>query len=332
MQRQIPVARLLKWILFCSVWFGISSPLRSQTSYDFVVARDGSGNFRTIQEAVTACRDYAERQYVIFVKNGVYNEKLLIPTWKTHITIIGQDVDSTIITYNDYSGKTDSLGKKFSTFTSFTCMVAGNNIVFENITFVNSAGRVGQAVALHVEGDRCVFRNCRLVGNQDTLLASGENSRQYYVGCTIEGTTDFIFGAATAVFEHCTIISKVNSYITAASTPPTQQYGFVFLRCKLLTDSIGRKVYLGRPWRLYAYTAFVNCEMGEHVRPEGWHNWSKPEAEKTARYSEYNSTGPGANPASRVTWSHQLTKAEAELLTPRNVLKGFDNWNPTAEK
>ncbi len=318
---------LLSVVCFCAY-----SPLHSQTTYDFIVARDGSGSFRTIQEAITACRDYAERQYLIFVKNGVYNEKLLIPTWKTHITIIGQDMDSTIITYNDYSGKTDSLGKKFSTFTSSTCMVAGNNIVFENFTFVNSVGRVGQAVALHVEGDRCVFRNCKLVGNQDTLLASGENSRQYYVGCTIEGTTDFIFGAATAVFENCTIISKVNSYITAASTPPTQQYGFVFLRCKLLSDSIGRKVYLGRPWRLHAYTAFVNCEMGEHIRPEGWHNWSKPEAEKSARYSEYNSMGPGANPASRVAWSHQLTKAEAELLTPRNVLRGFDNWDPVDAK
>jgi pectinesterase len=319
-------------LLLCAVCLAASSPLRSQVTYDYVVARDSSGNFRTIQEAVSACRDYAERQYFIFVKNGVYNEKLLIPTWKTHITIVGQDVDSTVITCNDYSGKTDSLGKKFNTFTSYTCMVAGNNIVFENITFVNSAGRVGQAVALHVEGDRCVFRNCKLVGNQDTLFASGENSRQYYVGCIIEGTTDFIFGAATAVFENCTIVSKVNSYITAASTPPTQQYGFVFLRCTLLSDSVGRKVYLGRPWRLYAYTAFVNCEMGEHIRPEGWHNWSKPEAEKTARYVEYNSSGPGTHPTSRVSWSRQLTKSEAEVLTPRNVLKGFDNWNPTEDR
>lgn len=327
-QHQYRRTQLLKWFAVCALSAFLFSPLHSQTTYDLVVARDGSGNFKTIQEAVTACRDYAERQYHIYVKNGIYSEKLVIPTWKTHITVVGQDVDSTLITYNDYSGKTDSLGKKLSTFTSFTCQVAGNNIVFENITFVNSAGRVGQAVALHVEGDRCVFRNCKLVGNQDTLLASGELSRQYYVGCTIEGTTDFIFGAATAVFENCTIISKVNSYITAASTPPARQYGFVFLHCRLLSDSIGRRVYLGRPWRLYAYTAFVNCEMGEHIRPEGWHNWSKPEAEKTARYSEYNSTGPGANPAARVSWSRQLTKEEASALTAETVLKGTDNWNP----
>jgi len=295
---------------------------------DFVVAKDSSGNFTTIQEAVTACRDYAERQYVIFVKNGVYHEKLVIPSWKTHITIMGEDVDRAIIRFDDYSGKIDSAGKRLSTFTSYTCMVAGNNIVFENLTFINSAGRVGQAVALHVEGDRCVFRNCKLIGNQDTHFASGERSRQYYYGCYIEGTTDFIFGAATAVFENCTIVSKTNSYITAASTLSTQEFGFVFLNCKLLPDTSATKVYLGRPWRLYAYTAFINCEMGVHIVPEGWHNWNKPQAEKTARYYEYKSYGPGANPSARVQWSHQLTDEEAKRMTSRTILKGSDNWNP----
>ena len=182
---------------------------------------------------------------------------------------------------------------------------------------------------MHCEGDRCVFRNCRFIGNQDTLLASGENSRQYYDHCFIEGTTDFIFGAATAVFEGCTIVSKKNSYITAASTSPIQQFGFVFRNCRFLTDSVGRRVYLGRPWRLYAYTALVNCELGAHVRPEGWHNWSKPEAEKTARYLEHRSTGPGASPSTRVPWSRQLLDEEAALLTANNVLKGSDGWDPT---
>lgn len=305
--------------------------VQAQAKYDFVVAKDGSGNFTTIQEAVNACRDYAERDYLIFIKKGVYREKLSIPTWKKRLAIMGENVDSTIITFDDFSGKIDSTGRKHNTFTSFTCQIAGNDIVFENITFVNSAGRVGQAVAAHVEGDRCVFRNCRFVGNQDTLFASGENSRQYYVNCHIEGTTDFIFGAATAVFENCTIVSKVNSYITAASTLPNREFGFVFLNCKLLSDSAGRRVYLGRPWRLFAYTAFINCQMGEHIRPEGWHNWSKPEAEKTARYLEYNSTGPGANPGARVAWSRQLTEAEAKNLTSQVLLRGSDNWNPTGK-
>ena len=312
-------------LLVCCIY---ALDVKAQPKYDFIVAKDGSGNFGTIQEAVNACRDYAERDYLIFVKKGLYTEKLSIPTWKKRVAIIGESVDSTVITYNDFSGKIDSTGRKHSTFTSFTCQVAGNDIVFENITFVNSAGRVGQAVAAHVEGDRCVFRNCKFIGNQDTLFASGENSRQYYIDCTIEGTTDFIFGAATAVFENCTIVSKVDSYITAASTLPGREFGFVFLNCRLKADSAGRKVYLGRPWRLYAYTAFVDCWMGEHIRPEGWHNWSKPEAEKTARYLEYNSTGPGAKPEARVPWSRQLRDDEGKQITARFVLKGFDGWDP----
>ncbi len=311
-------------------WHSEDAPRQQGRAYDFVVAQDGSGNFKTIQDAVNACRDYAERQYVIVVRNGEYREKLEIPAWKTHISIVGENVDSTIIVYDDYSGRIGRDGKKISTFTSFTCKVAGNNILFENMTFLNAAGRVGQAVALHVEGDRCVFRHCKLIGNQDTLLASGETSRQYYVDCAIEGTTDFVFGAATAVFDHCTIISKKDSYITAASTPPDRPYGFVFLDCRLIADSAGRLVYLGRPWRLYAYTAFVNCWMGNHIRSEGWHNWNKPAADSCARYFEFRSTGPGADPAKRVPWSHQLTQAEAAAFTAGSILKGNDNWDPTA--
>ena len=305
-----------------------SSSLFAQPQYDFVVAKDSTGNFKTIQEAVNACRDYAERQHNIFVKNGIYFEKLILPAWKTHISIIGENADSTIIEYNDFSGKVDSTGKKMNTFTSYTCKVEGFDNSFENISFVNSAGRVGQAVALHVEGDRCAFRNCKLIGNQDTHFASGENSRQYYYNCYIEGTTDFIFGAATAVFEQCTIVSKKDSYVTAASTTLQQEFGFVFLNCKLLSDSAGRKVFLGRPWRINAATAFLNCELGGHIVPEGWHNWNKPEAEKTARYFEYKNFGAGANVKQRVPWSRQLRDDEVEMFIPQNVLKGKDGWNP----
>ncbi|CAG0987451.1 partial pectinesterase, partial [Anaerolineae bacterium] len=248
--------------------------------------------------------------------------------WKRRITIVGEDVGATIITYDDHAGKTDTAGKKHGTFTSHTCLVAGTDITFENITIVNSAGPVGQAVALHVEGDRCVFRRCRLLGNQDTLFGGGETSRQLFDSCTIEGTTDFIFGPSTAVFRCCTIISKKDSYITAASTAAAREFGFVFLQCRLLADSIGRKVYLGRPWRSYAHTVFVGCEMGAHILPAGWHNWSKPEAERTARYAEYNSRGPGADPSARVGWSRQLTDREAAALTEENILRGYDNWRP----
>jgi pectinesterase len=299
----------------------------AQRTFDFVVAKDGSGQYSSIQEAVNACRDYAEREYLILVKKGTYREKLVIPSWKTRITIVGENVDSTVITYNDYSGKIDSSGKKHNTFTSYTCLVAGNDIAFENVTFVNSAGQVGQAVAVHVEGDRCRFKNCKFIGNQDTLFASGEKSRQYYVDCYIEGTTDFIFGSATAVFERCTIVSKKNSYVTAASTLPTQRHGFVFLNCRLSADSVGRRVYLGRPWRLYAYTAFVNCFIDSHIVPEGWHNWGKAEAETTARYFEYGNQGPGAERSRRVAWAKTMSEAEAKEMTAAAILMGDDKWD-----
>lgn len=322
MRRFTPIfaTLLLLSIRLCSV--------HASPAYDFIVAKDGSGNFTTIQDAVTACRDYAERNYTIFVKKGVYEEKLVIPSWKQRITIIGEILDSTIITYNDYAGRLDSIGKTLGTFRSHTCLISGADITVENITFVNSAGQVGQAVAVHVEGDRCVFRNCRIIGNQDTLLGAGEHSRQYFVDCYVEGTTDFIFGPSTAVFDRCTIVSKKSSYITAASTAASQKYGFVFLNCKLLADTGATKVYLGRPWRLYAYTTFINCELGRHIVPEGWHNWSKPEAESTARYSEYRNSGPGASPTTRVPWSRQLSKEDADSITAKAALAGVDGWNP----
>jgi pectinesterase len=303
-------------------------PALAVPPYDFIVAKDGSGNFTTIQEAVTACRDYAERDYTILVKRGVYEEKLVIPSWKRRITIIGEDVDSTVVTFGDYAAKLDSNGKPLGTFRTSTCLISGCDITVENITFVNSAGQVGQAVALHVDGDRCVFRNCRLIGNQDTLFAGGEYARQYFVDCHIEGTTDFIFGPATAVFQRCTVLSKKDSYVTAASTPEKQPYGFIFLDCALIADSNAGSVYLGRPWRLHAQTTFVRCQLGAHIRPGGWHNWNKAEAELTARYAEYENSGPGASPATRVAWSRQLTADEASALIPEKILAGRDGWNP----
>jgi pectinesterase len=313
------------------LWLACCAALQAAPTYTYTVAQDGSGNFRTLQEAVNACPNYPEQRLFIFVKNGVYREKLVIPATQSRIAIIGESVDSVVVTNADYSGKIDSTGKKFSTFNSYTCLISANNITVENVTFVNASGPVGQAVAVHVEGDRCAFRNCRFIGNQDTLLAGGESSRQYFADSYIEGTTDFIFGPATAVFERCTIRSKKNSYITAASTPATKAFGFVFLDCRLTCDSAGRKVYLGRPWRIYASTTFVRCLMGPHIVPEGWHNWNKPEAERTARYGEYESAGPGANPSARARWSHQLTSEEASRCTPGIVLAGADGWNPTAD-
>ncbi|HEY1114336.1 MAG TPA: pectinesterase family protein, partial [Chitinophagaceae bacterium] len=256
-------------------------PVAAQPAYPatLTVAQDGSGNYRTIQEAVNSVRDLGQQRVRIYIKKGVYHEKLVIPSWKTAISLVGESPESTIITGNDHSGKPVPGGKdafglaKYSTFTSYTVLVEGNGVTLENLTIQNTAGRVGQAVALHVEGDRIIVRNCRILGNQDTLYTAKEESRQYYQDCFIEGTTDFIFGEATCVFQGCTINSLANSFITASAQRKGQRFGYVFLDCKLTAAPGATKVYLGRPWRPYAQTVFLRTEMGAHITPEGWHHW-----------------------------------------------------------
>jgi len=296
---------------------------------EIIVAQDGSGNYKTIQEAVNSVRDLGEKAVKIHVKNGTYKEKLIIPSWKIKISII---------TFDDYSGKSNASGKdvfgnaKFSTYTSFTVLVQGSDTQLENLTIINSSGRVGQAVALHVEGDRFKAKNCRFLGNQDTLYAAIENSRQYYQDCYIEGTTDFIFGKATVVFQNCTIKNLSDSYITAASTSATQKFGFVFINCTLIADETVTKAYLGRPWRPYAKTVFISCNLGKHILPEGWNPWKGdlmfPNKELTVFYAEYKSKGDGASPKTRLTWTKQLTDKEAKNYTLKNILGGTDQWNP----
>lgn len=302
------------------------------------VAKDGSGNYKTIQEAINSVRDLGKLQVKIFIKKGVYHEKIVVPSWKTNISLIGENRDSTIITYDDFSGKpnpggTDAFGKdKFTTYTSYTVLVQGNDFTAENLTIQNTAGRVGQAVALHVEADRVVIKNCKLLGNQDTLYAAKENSRQYYQDCYIEGTTDFIFGEAIAVFQNCTIKNLTNSYITAAATRQAQAFGFVFFDCRLLADTAVKKVYLGRPWRPFAKTVFIRCEMGNHILPQGWDSWKGDamftDKDKTAFYAEYGNNGPGSTTGGRAAWSRQLTVNEVKPYTVKNIVSGNDHWNP----
>lgn len=290
------------------------------------VAQDGTGDYTSIQEAINSCRAFQTYDKVIHIKNGVYNEKVLIDSFFTHLHLVGENKDSTIITFDDYAGK-GNLG----TFTSYTMKVLGNNTTLENLTIENSSGEVGQAVALHVEGDCVTVKNCWILGNQDTLYAAGQKSRQYYANCYIDGTTDFLFGAATAVFDNCIIHSKRNSYITAASTPEENQFGYIFRNCKLTADADVDKVYLGRPWRDYAKVVFIKCEMGDHILPEGWHNWGQPAREKTAFYGEYKSTGPGAHPGDRVSWSHQLSDEELENYTIDNIYSYCSEWHLTVQ-
>lgn len=295
------------------------------------VAQDGSGNFTTIQEAVNAVRDLSQVQVEIYVKPGNYQEKLIIPSWKTKISLIGESRSTTIVSNADFTGKPrpfpDPTGQTvFNTFTSYTVLVQGDDFRASNITFENVAGQVGQAVALHVEGDRAVFRDCNILGNQDTIYAATQNSRQYYSNCYIEGTTDFIFGEATAVFDNCLIKTLRNSYITAASTRPETKFGFVLRNCTIISAADVTSVYLGRPWRPYAKTVFLNTTMGSFINPSGWHNWGNEANEETAFYAEYNTQG--VNVTSRVPWSHQLTEEESFLYNFENIFAFDDSWIP----
>ena len=288
-----------------------------------VVSRDGTGDFRTLQEAVESARAFMDYTVTIYVKNGVYKEKVIVPSWVENIDIIGEDRDKTIITYDDHANI-----NKMGTFRTYTVKVEGSDITFKNLTIENNAAQLGQAVALHTEGDRLKFINCRILGNQDTIYTGAKFTRLYFKDCYIDGTTDFIFGPSTALFEDCIIHSKRNSYVTAASTPKEAKYGYVFKHCKLTAEPGVDKVYLGRPWRPYAYTLFIECELGKHIVPAGWHNWGKQSNEETARYMEYKNTGEGANVSERVAWNKQLTKKEAEAVTVDAIFGTQSNWNP----
>ncbi|MBD0725096.1 pectin esterase [Flavobacterium sp. L1I52] len=310
------------WLLSCLLLISTNTLFATNPRYTYIVALDGSGDYQSIQEAVTACGAFSMEEKIIFIKKGHYKEKILIDSFHSNITLVGESEKETIIDYNNYSGQ-----QGIGTFTSYTLKILGDYIKIENLTVENSAGRVGQAVALHVEGDFFIASNCSILGNQDTLYTAGKNSRQYFKNCYISGTTDFIFGAATAIFEGCEIHSKTNSFITAANTPQENVFGYVFTKCHLTADDGVDKVYLGRPWRDYAKVVFMDCDLGKHILAVGWHNWDNPKKEKTAFFAEYNNNGEGANVSKRVSWSHQLTKSQAEKYQFKNIFQKESNWD-----
>jgi len=311
-----------KYIFICFLFFSLCAFAQEKTEY--TVDRNGTGDFRTIQEAIKAVRTGDPRgQITIRVKNGIYKEKLVLPPHVTHVRIIGEDRDKTIINYDDHAN-IDKMG----TFKTYTFLLSGNDIILENLTIENSSEELGQAVALHIEGDRVVLRNCCLLGHQDTLYAGRDGARQYFENCYIEGTTDFIFGPSTAWFEGCAVHCKKDSYITAANTPENIKYGYIFNNCNITMAEDVNAVYLGRPWRAYAMTLFMNCTLPKEIKPEGWENWRNPENEKTARYMEYNNSGEGASTKGRVKWAKILTPTQITEFTIENVLSGCDNWNP----
>lgn len=296
----------------------------AEYKHEIYVNPDGSGDYTTITDALEGIRAYTEYDVTVHIANGTYKEKIIIPSWLKNVKFIGESADSTIITFNHHAN-IDKMG----TFRTYTVRVDASDILFKNLTIENNAPQLGQAVALHTEGDKIRFINCRFLGNQDTIFTGGKNCRLYFADCYIEGTTDFIFGPATAYFKNCDILSKRDSYITAASTPADVKFGYIFDSCRLRALPEVKKVYLGRPWRPYAHTVFINCDMGSHIRPEGWHNWNNADNESTARYGEYGSYGEGASQDSRVNWAMKVSEADAAAY--RNLSDIFSvtsGWNP----
>ena len=294
------------------------------------VAQDGSGNYKTVQDALNAVPSNNKTRFIIYIRNGVYYEKLLLDSSRNFVTLIGEDKFKTILTYNDHTGKIAPTGDSINTRTSWTFKIKADNFTAKDITIQNDAGfNGGQAVAVESDGDKAMFINCRFIGNQDVLFTNSDKSRQYYENCYIEGTTDFIFGSSTVWFEKCQIHSKKNSHVTAASTPKEKEFGYIFNECVLTGDTSLHNVSLGRPWRPYAQVLYIQCYIGEHIKPEGWSNWNNTDNYKTTRYAEYKNYGPSADLAKRVGWSKQLTDEEVKKYSITNVLNG---WDPKTEK
>ena len=313
--------RFLIIIICAAVLFGARAGLAADRR--ITVAADGSGDFKTVQEAITAVPDRSAERTVIHIKPGTYQGQILLPAEKSKVTFEGADLTNTVLTYGLNQNEPVPPGQS-DKYKGAAVVILGDDFRAENLTFQNTSGDHGQAMALRTYGDRAIIRHCRLLGWQDTLLVS--TGRQYFRDCYLEGRVDFIYGAATVVFDRCEIHSKNGGYVTAASTPQNQPFGFVFLNCRLTGE--GKEAFLGRPWRPFGSVVYLNCEMGAHIKPEGWDNWRNAENEKTARYAEYGSTGPGANPSKRTAWSKQLSKEEAERITLSAVLGGKDHWKP----
>lgn len=324
----------MKKLLFILLTLTIAVAGMGQTEkkYHFVVAQDGTGDYKTVQEAINAVPDYRKAgETRIFIRNGVYKEKVVVAESKQSVTLVGESVDKTILTYDDYASKPNVFGENKGTSGSSSFYVYGPDFHAKNITFQNTSGPVGQAVAMFVAGDRAVFLNCRFKGFQDTLYTYGKHSKQLYKDCYIEGTVDFIFGASTCFFDNCEIHSLGRGYLTAASTLEGTAYGYVLYHCRLTAAEGVSNVMLGRPWRPYAKTVYVDCIMGKHISPLGWHNWGV-EKEKTAFYAETGSVDEQGQPVDvtrRVAWSRTVDSGD---YTIDKVLADTDNpdWYKTA--
>lgn len=316
------------------------SPLHQalESTIDYVVASDGSGDYTTLQQAVNAAPSNSSEEIVIFMKKGIYREKVEVPSSKSHLTLIGEDADSTVVVWDDYAGRIVD-GVELNTFTSWTIRIDAPdfkaiNLCFENDARPNGSGD-GQNVAVSSYGDRNIFLHCRMIAWQDTYY-SGSDDRQYFKDCYIEGAVDYIFGHSTVIFDSCQIHTvRSGGYITAASTEEDHKYGYVFRHCNLTSPPGEAGVYLGRPWKNHPRTVFYECEEYSCIRSTGWRVWGG--TENTSFYAEYNCTGPGSDTSNRVDWSHQLTPGQAANYTMENIFSAASSsvfskdWDPAVE-
>lgn len=308
------------------------------------VAKDNSGDFNSIQQAVDSIP--AGTPETIYIKKGIYKERVEVR--KNNISFVGESTDDTIITESYYARMIMPDGSKRGTFRSYTFFVYADNFTASNLTFENAAGfgdEFGQAIAVYAEGDNITFRNCKILGHQDTLFTGPLPMKekqpggftgptidgirrvvhQLYEDCYIAGEIDFIFGSATAYFKNCTLFAlnrnqEINAYYTAPSTYEGQAFGYVFESCTFTGNCPPKSVALSRPWRIHAKTVLLNCNYSDQIIDEGFTDWNKPESHETVYYAEYNGHGEGFKPEKRAAYVHQLNESEAARYTLENVM------------
>lgn len=308
------------------------------------VAKDNSGDFNSIQQAVDSIP--AGTPETIYIKKGIYKERVEVR--KNNISFVGESTDDTIITESYYARMIMPDGSKRGTFRSYTFFVYADNFTASNLTFENAAGfgdEFGQAIAVYAEGDNITFRNCKILGHQDTLFTGPLPMKekqpggftgptidgirrvvhQLYEDCYIAGEIDFIFGSATAYFKNCTLFAlnrnqEINAFYTAPSTYEGQAFGYVFESCTFTGNCPPKSVALSRPWRIHAKTVLLNCSYSDQIIDEGFTDWNKPESHETVYYAEYNGHGEGFKPEKRAAYVHQLNESEAALYTLENFM------------
>jgi pectinesterase len=318
------------------IQFAAAQDVHVRVSTDVKTGIEGTTEFPTIQMAMDhhpfagVGKDGQPGRVYIEIAPGIYHERVIVTQNHTNITLVGMGKSpGEVVITNSLNAK-----QAGGTFFTETVEINGDGFEADNITFENSAGNTGQAVAAAVRADRAVFKHCRFLGHQDTLFA--DYGRQYYVDSYIEGGVDFIFGNAAAVFDRTEIHSNGPGYLTAQSrTSPHQSTGYVIINSKVtsgIEPSAPRNtISLGRPWRPFSRVVYINTELPANVIPQGWNLWGRTAEVPQAYYAEFKSTGPGANPTARIAWSHQLTAQQAAQYAPRVFLAGKDHWNPVAE-